>query len=146
MNSSDRLLLVEDSPDDVELTLMALQEVGIAPGRVTIARDGVEALELLTSPTRQPFYPALMLLDLNMPRMGGLEVLQRLQSTPLAYTLPTVVLTTSNEERDRLESYRLGCNSYVQKPVSYDQFLEAVDQIGRYWLQLNTPPPLIPMG
>ncbi len=145
MTQLRRLLLVEDSPDDIELTMIAFEQVGIPERSVTVARDGVEALQLLlpSEEGAEPLYPELILLDLNMPRMGGLEVLQRLRQNPRGRVIPVVILTTSDEERDRFQSYELGCNSYIRKPIDYDQFLGALHQLGRYWLMLNCPPPFL---
>lgn len=143
MTHHTRLLLVDDNPDDVELTLMALAQVGIAPEAITVAGDGVEVLELLLPHDSNPpaLRPELILLDLNMPRMGGLEVLEQLQSHPATKAIPVVVLTTSDEERDLYRSYALGCNSYVLKPIDYSQFLQTLHYLGCYWLSCNQPPP-----
>lgn len=132
------IALVEDNPDDEALTMRALTKHGIA-NDIVVLRDGVEALAFLLSPD-QPL-PHLVLLDLNLPRVNGLEVLQRLRSEPRTEFLPIVILTSSNEERDLLEGYRLGANSYVRKPVDFIQFSEAVHQLGLYWLVLNEIPP-----
>jgi two-component system response regulator len=133
------VLLVEDNPDDVDLTLLAFEEAGVQ-GRVQVARDGVEALELLLGPGAGPL-PVVVLLDLNLPRLHGLVVLERLRAHPRTELLPVVVLTTSTEEQDRLGSYRGRANSYVRKPVRYEDFVEALRQLGLYWLGLNVPPP-----
>lgn len=114
------ILLVEDNPDDVELTLRAFSEQGIA-NHVTVARDGVEALELLLPPTGPGLCPRLVLLDLKLPRVDGLEVLRALRADPRTAFTPVVGLTTSNEERDLIESYRLGTNSFVRKPVEFGE-------------------------
>ena len=135
------ILLVEDNPDDVDLTLRALKKNNIL-NEVIVARDGVEALEYLFG---MGLYegrdvknkPQVILLDLNMPRLNGLEVLQRIRADERTRLLPVVVLTTSSEERDRIESMKLGANSYVRKPVDFTQFAEAVQQLGLYWLVLN---------
>ncbi|TAK29541.1 MAG: response regulator [Chloroflexota bacterium] len=138
------LLLVEDNPDDVKLTLKVLERSGIS-NRVEIASDGIEALEYLQGTgkfagrdTRD--LPALVLLDLKMPMISGLEVLQSIRSDERAKLVPVVILTTSNEEKDRIESYELGANSYIRKPVKFSEFTEALQQLGRYWLGLNMPP------
>lgn len=140
---SKHILLVEDNPDDVTLTLRALRKSRIA-NEVVVARDGVEALEYLECrgnyASRSPVMPQIILMDLKMPRMDGLEFLQRLRSDESTRLLPVVVLTTSNEDRDRIESYRLGANSYVRKPVDFDQFVDAVQKLGLYWLVLNESP------
>jgi len=140
------ILLVEDNPDDEELTLMALQKNNIL-NEVVVARDGVEALDYLFGDGPQSFlqrrvWPAIILLDLKLPRVDGLEVLKRIRSDDRTRMLPVVVLTSSREERDLLESYSLGCNSYVRKPVDFAQFVEATRQLGLYWLLLNEAPPL----
>ncbi len=137
------ILLVEDNPDDVKLTLRALQKSRIM-NKVDVASDGVEALDYLLGrgafADRDPEMPQVILLDLKMPRMDGLEVLQRIRSDEKTKLLPVVILTTSNEDRDRVESYRLGANSYIRKPVDFNQFAEAIQQLGLYWLVLNEGP------
>ena len=135
------IVLIEDNPDDEALTLRALKKNAIA-NDVIVLRDGVEALDYLLGP--DPRAPQLVLLDLKLPRIDGLEVLRRLRSEPRAACLPIVVLTSSNEERDLVESYRLGANSYIRKPVDFEQFTEAVRQLGLYWLVLNQTPPQAP--
>lgn len=140
------LLLVEDNSDDEELTLMAFEQGGIS-NPVVVARDGVEALDYLFGTgiyrDRSPEnLPALILLDLQLPKINGLEVLQRIRNSPKTQLIPVVILTTSTEQRDLVESYTLGCNSYIQKPVDYDQFLNVIQQLGMYWLVINSPPPL----
>ena len=135
------ILLVEDNPDDVDLTMMALQKSRIS-NEVVVVGDGVEALEYLFArgsfTGRDPeIMPQVILLDLNMPRMDGLEFLRRIRAEDKTRLLPVVVLTTSNEDRDRIESYKLGANSYVRKPVDFNQFVEAVQQLGLYWMVLN---------
>jgi two-component system response regulator len=138
------ILLVEDNPDDVELTLHAFASNRILNPVVT-ARDGVEALDYLfaTGPhagrdTRTQ--PAVVLLDLKLPRIDGLEVLRRIRGDERTRLLPVVILTSSNEDRDRIEGYALGANSYVRKPVDFDEFVRAAGQLGLYWLMLNRPP------
>lgn len=138
------ILLVEDNPDDVKLTLKALKKSRIV-NDVQIASDGVEALDYLfgagTFEGRDTsIMPQVVLLDLKMPKMDGLEVLQRMRSDERTKLLPVVILTTSNEDRDRIESYRLGANSYIRKPVDFNQFAEAIQQLGLYWLILNEAP------
>jgi CheY-like chemotaxis protein len=132
------IALVEDNADDEALTMRALKKHSIA-NEIVVLRDGVEALEYLLAPDRP--LPQLVLLDLNLPRINGLEVLQRLRQEPRTKLLPIVILTSSNEERDLIEGYRLGVNSYVRKPVDFVQFSEAVRQLGLYWLVLNQTPP-----
>ncbi|MFZ5652903.1 MAG: response regulator [Pseudomonadota bacterium] len=142
--SEKAILLVEDNPDDVALTLHAFASNRIANPVVT-ARDGVEALDYLfgTGPHagRDPrALPAVVLLDLKLPRIDGLEVLRRVRGDPRTRLLPVVILTSSNEDRDRIEGYSLGANSYVRKPVDFDEFVHAAGQLGLYWLVLNRPP------
>jgi CheY-like chemotaxis protein len=141
------LLLVEDNPDDEELTLLAFEQSRIV-NEVVVAHDGVEALDYLFGRgiyTERDLsdMPALILLDLQLPRLNGLEVLQRLRSDDHTKLIPVVMLTTSNEQQDLINSYRLGCNSYIRKPVDYDQFVTALQQLGMYWLVLNEPPPMV---
>ncbi len=138
------ILLVEDNPDDVKLTLRALKKNNIL-NKVVVAEDGVEALDYLHGTGRfadrdLSVMPQLILLDLKMPKLDGLEVLQRIRDDARTRILPVVVLTTSSEDRDRIESYKLGANSYIRKPVDFNQFLEAVQQLGLYWLVLNEAP------
>ena len=132
------ILLVDDNPDDVELTLRVLKSHRIA-NEVLVARDGVEALELLHVDRPEP-PPSLVLLDLKMPRMDGLETLKRIREDPRTRHLPVVIMTTSREERDIVASYALGANSYVQKPVEFEEFEQAVRYLGLYWLILNVVP------
>lgn len=139
------ILLVEDNPDDETLTLRALNKNQIL-NEIVVARDGAEALDYLFGTgayagrdTR--IQPQLILLDLKLPKVDGLEVLKRLRADPRTALQPVTVLTTSNEERDIVNSYKLGVNSYIRKPVDFDSFIEAVRQLGLYWLVLNTPPP-----
>jgi two-component system response regulator len=138
METNDRtILLVEDSPDEVALTLRALKK-GKILNEVRTARDGVEALELLQA--GGPL-PALVLLDLNLPRVSGLEVLQRMRAGDRTRMVPVVILTTSKEEQDLIDGYRLGANSYIRKPVDFTRFAEAVHHLGLYGLVINEPPP-----
>lgn len=146
--NSKVILLVEDNPDDEELTLMALQKNNIL-NEVVVARDGVEALDYLFGDGANSFMhrrvlPTLILLDLKLPRVDGLEVLKRIRADDRTRTLPVVVLTSSREDSDLMESYALGCNSYVRKPVDFAQFVEATRQLGLYWLLLNECPPVKP--
>jgi CheY-like chemotaxis protein len=136
--SGTLIALIEDNADDEALTMRALKKHGIA-NDIVVLRDGVEALAFLLAPD-QPL-PHLILLDLNLPRINGLEVLERLRSESRTKLLPVVILTSSNEERDLINGYRLGANSYVRKPVDFVQFSEAVHQLGLYWLVLNQTPP-----
>jgi two-component system, response regulator len=135
------ILLVEDNSGDVALTIRALKKANIL-NEMVVAKDGVEALDYLfctgTFAGQDPQKkPELVLLDLKLPRIDGLEVLKRLRANPSTRLLPVVILTSSNEERDIIKSYELGCNSYIRKPVDFDQFIEAVRQLGLYWLVLN---------
>ena len=142
--SGKDILLVEDNPDDAELTRIAFEEAG-SPHRLQLVRDGVEALDFLflrgVHAGRQPAdLPAMVLLDLNLPRLDGREVLQALRAEPATRTLPVIVLTTSAEPFDIDEVYALGANSYIQKPVEFERFVDAVRQIDAYWLTFNQPP------
>lgn len=139
------ILLVEDNPDDEALTLRAFKKHNIG-NRVVVVRDGAEALDFLfctgAYADRDPRdKPQVILLDLKLPKVDGLEVLRRLRADERTHLLPIVILTSSNEEQDLIEGYRNGANSYVRKPVDFNQFLEAVRQLGLYWLVLNEPPP-----
>jgi len=138
------ILLAEDNPDDVQLTLRALKKSKIM-NEVVVTHDGVEALEYLfgtgTYAGRDTkILPQVFLLDLKMPRMDGLELLKRIRSDERTKFLPVVVLTTSSEDKDLVESYKLGANSFVRKPVDFDQFADAIKQLGLYWLVLNETP------
>ncbi len=140
------ILLVEDDPDDETLTLRALQKNNIV-NRIVVAHDGEEALNILFGPERESsqtaaLLPALVLLDIKLPKVDGLQVLQAIRANPRTRLLPVVILTSSNEERDLVEGYRLGCNSYVRKPVNFEEFMAAVQQLGLYWLLLNQQPPV----
>ncbi len=140
-----KILLVEDNPDDVELTLRALKKANIL-NEVVLARDGAEALDYLLGTdddtAEQPRPPAIVLLDLKLPKIDGLEVLRRMRAEPRTMLLPVVVLTSSREEQDVISSYSLGANSYIRKPVDFAQFAESVRQLGLYWLVINEPPPV----
>ncbi len=141
---SKTILLVEDNPDDVQLTLRALKKSNIM-NEVVVVQDGIEALDYLFGTGKyqgrdSKILPQVVLLDLKMPRMDGLEVLQRLRKDERTKLQPVVILTTSSEDRDRVESYKLGANSYIRKPVDFNQFSEAVRQLGLYWLVLNEAP------
>lgn len=140
------ILLVEDNPDDEALTLRALRKNNIM-NEIVVAHDGVEALDYLFgvgihAGRDTTLQPHLILLDLKLPKIDGLEVLKRLRADPRTACQPVAVLTTSNEEQDIIASYRLGVNSYIRKPVDFNQFSETVRQLGLYWLVLNTPPPV----
>ena len=139
------ILLVEDNPDDELLTLRALKKNGVL-NEVVVARDGVEALDYLFacgshSGRDAGVMPELILLDLKLPRVDGFEVLRRLRSDERTRLLPVVILTSSKEQQDMLEGYGLGANSYVRKPVNFEQFVSAVEQLKLYWLVLNEAPP-----
>ncbi len=139
------ILLVEDNPDDEALTLRALKKNNIL-NEVVVARDGAEALDYLFGTGQYTgrdvgILPLVVLLDLKLPKVDGLEVLQRLRADERTQLLPVVILTSSKEEKDIITSYTLGANSYVRKPVNFIEFVEAVRQLGLYWLVLNEPPP-----
>ena len=139
------ILLVEDNPDDEALTLRALRQSKLA-NEIVITRDGNEALEFLFATGKYEgrdvsHAPAVILLDLKLPKLSGLEVLQRLRADPRTRLIPVVVLTSSSEDEDMLRSYELGANSYVRKPVVFGRFADAVSQLGMYWMLLNQPPP-----
>ena len=135
------ILLVEDNRDDVDLTLRAFKGNNIT-NEVIVASDGVEALEYLfgTEGAAAKRLPSIVLLDLNLPRVNGLEVLQRIRADERTRLLPVVILTSSTEERDLVEGYKLGANSYVRKPVDFIEFTQAARQLGLYWLLLNQSP------
>ena len=145
MGELKRVLLAEDSAHDVELTLAALGENHLA-NEVVVARDGAEAWDYLRAKGqfegRPPGNPAVVLLDLKMPRMDGLEVLRLMRSTPAFRSIPVVMLTSSREERDVIQSYELGVNAYVVKPVAFEEFMTAVRNLGMFWAVLNQPPPV----
>lgn len=146
MTDFKRILLVEDDPKDVELTLVALGEYKLA-NEVDVVRDGQEALDYLrregSFQERVGNNPAVLLLDLKMPRVDGLEVLRTIRGDVALQRIPVVMLTSSREERDIIESYKLGVNAYVVKPVDFPQFVEAIKQVGAFWLLINEPPPSI---
>jgi two-component system, response regulator len=139
------ILLIEDNPDDEALTLRALTKNNIM-NEVIVAHDGAEALDYLFGTGPQAgrgltVMPEVILLDLQLPKVDGLEVLRRLRANQLTRLLPVVILTTSDEEQDRINGYELGANSYVCKPIDFGQFIDAVRQLGQYWLILNEPAP-----
>ena len=139
------ILLVEDNPDDVELALHALEEYHVA-NHIQVVRDGAEALDFMFARGAYAVRdvanrPKVILLDLKLPLVDGLEVLRQLKADPRTQMIPVVVLTSSREERDLVESYRLGVNSYIVKPLDFEQFTESARQLGFYWLLLNEPPP-----
>jgi CheY-like chemotaxis protein len=146
-NNGVDILLVEDNPNDVKLALHAFRQHSLA-NRVQVLRDGAEALEFLFctgahAQRKLEDRPKVVLLDLKLPLVDGKEVLERLKADPRTQMIPVVVLTSSREERDIVDSYRLGVNSYIVKPVDFDQFTEAVKQLGLYWLLFNQPPALV---
>jgi two-component system, response regulator len=146
MTQEPAILLVEDNPKDEALTLRALTKANIG-NRVVVARDGVEAIEYLlgTAPDgSRNELPQLILLDLKLPKIDGHEVLRRIRADDRTRLLPVVILTTSVEDKDRLQGYRMGANSYVRKPVDFSEFAQAVVQLGLYWLVLNEQPPDMP--
>jgi CheY-like chemotaxis protein len=144
MNELGRILIVEDDPKDVELTLTALEEYNLA-NEVVITRDGEEALDYLycrgNFATRTNDNPAVLLLDLKLPKVDGLEVLQQIKSDEKLKMIPVVVLTSSREERDMVASYKLGVNAYVVKPVDFHEFVNAIKELGIFWAVINEPPP-----
>lgn len=142
----NNILLVEDNPDDEDLTLRALEQNRIK-NAVVVARDGAEALDYLFGTGKYAgrdtnLLPQVVLLDLKLPKIDGLEVLRRLRADNRTKLLPVVILTSSNEEQDKLKGYSLGANSYVRKPVDFVQFTDAVKQLGLFWLLLNERPPV----
>jgi CheY-like chemotaxis protein len=143
-NKLGRILLVEDDPKDVELTLTALEEYKLA-NEVVVARDGEEALDYLyrrgNFEGRSTDNPAVLLLDLKLPKIDGLEVLQQIKADAKLKLIPVVVLTSSHEERDMVTSYKLGVNAYVVKPVDFHEFVNAVKELGIFWALVNEPPP-----
>jgi len=138
------ILIVEDTPQDLELALRALKKANLT-NRIQVARDGAEALEFIFcegphAARKMENGPKVILLDLKLPKVDGLEVLQRVKSDPRTKSIPVVVLTSSKEQKDVVESYRLGVNSYIVKPVNFEGFVAAVQDLGMYWLLLNQPP------
>jgi CheY-like chemotaxis protein len=144
MSNLGRILLVEDDPKDVELTLTALEEYKLA-NEVVVTRDGEEALDYLyrrgNFTTRSTDNPAVLLLDLKLPKVDGLEVLQQIKADAKLKLIPVVVLTSSHEEKDMVASYKLGVNAYVVKPVDFHEFVNAVKELGIFWALVNEPPP-----
>lgn len=138
--NSNPILLVEDNPDDVMFTLRAFKKNNIS-NKIVVAIDGEQALEILFQEDAEPFRPALVLLDVKLPKIDGIEVLRRIRSDPRTQSLPVVMLTTSSEENDIVDSYRLGANSFVRKPVVFSDFLNAASLLGMYWLLINQPAP-----
>jgi CheY-like chemotaxis protein len=144
MTTLGRILIVEDDPNDLELTMTALAEYNLA-NEVVIARDGQQALDYLYCrrefSARADENPAVMLLDLKLPKIGGLEILQQVKSDERLRMIPVVVLTSSHEEKDMMRSYSLGVNAYVVKPVDFHAFVNAVRELGAFWAVINEPPP-----
>lgn len=144
MNEAKRILLVEDSPNDVELTLSALEKHNLA-NEVVVVNDGEEALNYIHRRgrfrLRAPGEPVVVLLDIKLPKVDGLQVLQELRSNPSFRGLPVVMLTSSREERDIVQSYNLGVNAYVVKPVNFHEFVSAITELGLFWAVINQPPP-----
>ena len=145
MTDTKTILLVEDNPQDEMLTLRALRRANLA-NQIDVARDGKQALDYLFregefAGRSGPDLPTVILLDINLPRLSGLEVLERLRADARTALLPVVILTSSDEESDRLKSYENGCNSFVRKPVDFADFAETVARLGVYWLATNEPPP-----
>ena len=144
MERLGRILMVEDDPKDVELSLNALEDYHLA-NEVVVVRDGEEALDYLTCrnayATRSSGNPAVILLDLKLPKIDGLEVLRQIKSDDKLKLIPVVVLTSSHEEKDLVTSYRLGVNAYVVKPVDFHQFVNAIKELGAFWAVINVPPP-----
>jgi CheY-like chemotaxis protein len=144
MSTLGRILIVEDDPRDVELTLTALEEYNLA-NEVVVTRDGEEALDYLycrgNFAARSGENPAVLLLDLKLPKVDGLEVLRQIKSDEKFKIIPVVVLTSSHEEKDMVASYRLGVNAYVVKPVDFHEFVNAIKELGIFWAVINEPPP-----
>jgi CheY-like chemotaxis protein len=144
MTELGRILMVEDDPNDVELTMTALGEYNLA-NEVVVTRDGAEALDYLycrgNFATRTSDNPAVLLLDLKLPKVDGLQVLKQIKSDEKLRLIPVVVLTSSHEERDMIASYRLGVNAYVVKPVDFHEFVNAIKELGVFWAVINQPPP-----
>jgi two-component system response regulator len=133
------ILLIEDNPSDVKLTQRALTKNDHLGCRLIVTRDGQEALDLLFG--NDPLLPDLILLDLKLPKVDGLRVLERIRTVERTRMVPVVILTTSREEQDRKSAYTLGVNSYIVKPIDFNNFVETINQIGSYWMDLNEPPP-----
>ncbi len=145
MTNGNEILIVDDSPSDVELTVHTLRKSKLA-NKIHIAEDGVQALDFLFCRGKYADRsfgspPRVILLDLKMPKVDGIEVLRAIRSDPRTKAIPVVVLTSSKEQRDLMESYNLGVNAYIQKPVEFERFREVVEQIGMFWLVVNEPPP-----
>ena len=145
MSNEVEILLVEDNEADAELTLLALKQNGLA-NRIHTVRDGAEALDFMFCKGRYASRdfenpPKVVLLDIKLPKVDGIEVLRAVKTDPRTKTIPVVILTSSREDRDRFNGYNLGVNSYLQKPVDFDQFREMVKQVGLYWMVVNVPPP-----
>jgi two-component system response regulator len=145
-NNAVEILIVEDTPEDLELALRALRKANLA-NHIHVARDGAEAMEFLFAEGAHKGRkiengPKVILLDLKLPKVDGMEVLRRVKGDPRTKTIPVVVLTSSKEQKDVVESYRLGVNSYIVKPVNFERFVAAVQDLGMYWLLLNQPPKL----
>ena len=138
MDKQGEILLIEDNVDDAELAIRALKKRNLANNLLHIS-DSEKALEYLFAKDNDN-YPKLILLDLKMPKVDGIEILKRIKGDPMKKVIPVVMLTSSKEERDIVESYDLGVNAYIVKPVEFDKFLQAVDQLGMFWLLLNQPP------
>jgi CheY-like chemotaxis protein len=143
-NNAVEILLVEDNPDDLEMTVRALRKVNLA-NHIQVTRDGAEALDFIFcrgshSGRQIEDHPKVILLDLKLPKVDGLEVLQRVKSDPRTKKIPVAILTSSKEQRDVIESYNFGVNSYIVKPVNFEGFAAAVQELGMYWLLLNQPP------
>lgn len=147
MSTLGPILLAEDNPNDVELTISALKGLNLA-NEIVVVNDGAQALDFLfrrnTFGNRPPLQPAVIMLDLKMPRVDGLEALRQIRADPGLHTLPVVILTSSREENDVVRGYELGANAYVVKPVDFDQFTAAVGQLGVFWALVNEPPPSAP--
>ncbi|MBI3776454.1 MAG: response regulator [Gammaproteobacteria bacterium] len=141
--STKTIMLVEDNPDDEALTLHAFEKNNIS-NKVVVMRNGADALDYLTGPGAQSReLPTVVLLDLKLPKVDGLEVLRRIREHERTRILPVVILTSSKEQQDLIAGYRFGCNAYVRKPVDFDEFLQAARQLGLFWLLTNSPPPAL---